>query len=251
MTAPLVLPLCRQRSRERRQKRKETLALEFREALGSMITAMKAGSSADNAVRETCREMAFLYGKGSGIYREFYLMQQGLDSHVPLEQLMTEFGERSSIPDIREFAQTFAIAKRNGGSMTEIMARTIQLLQDRIAVEKEISVLISARKLEQRIMIMVPFLIVLYLGAASSLPLVVPDYGYPGVRRGQNTLSGRQKGRTPPTGSGQTRKAERLPRVLVRTGRQGAARWFQSGQEGRTQCVGSIQDRKAGTAHGF
>lgn len=143
------------------------LALEFREALGSMITAMKAGSSADNAVRETCREMAFLYGKGSGIYREFYLMQQGLDSHVPLEQLMTEFGERSSIPDIREFAQTFAIAKRNGGSMTEIMARTIQLLQDRIAVEKEISVLISARKLEQRIMIMVPFLIVLYLGAAS------------------------------------------------------------------------------------
>ena len=53
MTAPLVLPLCRQRSRERRQKRKETLALEFREALGSMITAMKAGSSADNAVRET------------------------------------------------------------------------------------------------------------------------------------------------------------------------------------------------------
>lgn len=51
--------------------------------------------------------------------------------------------------------------------MTEIMARTIQLLQDRIAAEKEISVLISARKLEQRIMIMVPFLIVLYLGAAS------------------------------------------------------------------------------------
>lgn len=132
-----------------------------------MITAMKAGSSADNAVRETCREMAFLYGKGSEIYREFYLMQQGLDSHVPLEQLMTEFGERSSLPDIQEFAQTFAIAKKNGGSMTEIMARTIQLLQDRIAVEKEISVLISARKLEQRIMIMVPFLIVLYLGAAS------------------------------------------------------------------------------------
>ena len=221
-----------------------------------MITAMKAGSSADNAVRETCREMAFLYGKGSGIYREFYLMQQGLDSHVPLEQLMTEFGERSSIPDIRKNHSAFAGPDRGGEGNLCFDQREKAGAEDHdhgpfsdcfVSRGGIGGFFRSALSQHER----GPGYDGLPRHVYSSLPLVVPDYGYPGVRRGQNTLSGRQKGRTPPTGSGQTRKAERLPRVLVRTGRQGAARWFQSGQEGRTQCVGSIQDRKAGTAHGF
>lgn len=164
---PLTVPVCRQHSGERKRKKQDELVLEFREALGSMITAMKAGFSADNAIRETYKEMVSLYGSGSLICREFYLICQGLDSHVPLEQLMLDFGERSGCDDIREFAGVFTIARRSGGNMAEIMEHTVSLLQDRISVENEISVLISAKRMEQKIMNIVPFLIVLYIGATS------------------------------------------------------------------------------------
>ncbi len=51
--------------------------------------------------------------------------------------------------------------------MTEILERTIALLQDRMETEKEIDLMISAKKLEQRIMDAVPFLIVFYVGITS------------------------------------------------------------------------------------
>ncbi|WP_165444080.1 type II secretion system F family protein [Lachnoclostridium sp. Marseille-P6806] len=164
---PLLLPFCRKMSGRKKEKRRTELAGEFREALGSMITAFRAGYSAENVIRETRREMALLYGEESLIAQEFYLMIQELDAGIPVEKLMLDFGERSGIEDIREFSQTFAIARRSGGSMVEIMGRTISLLQDRMEVEKEIAVLIAARKMEQKIMDGVPFLIVLYVGSTS------------------------------------------------------------------------------------
>jgi len=164
---PLAIPYIRFRRKQKTEKYREQLTEQFKEALGSMLTAMKAGFSAENAVRETYEEMKFLYGAQSPICREFQKICRGLDSHVPLEQLMNDFGEYSRIEAIREFAQTFTIAKRSGGNMTEIMSRTVRILQDGMDVEKEINILVSARKLEQRIMNLVPFLIVGYVSVAS------------------------------------------------------------------------------------
>lgn len=141
VTVPLLIPFGRRQGTAREEKKKEALTEQFGEALGSMITAMRAGYSADNAVKETWREMVFLYGERSAISREFYRILQGLGNNVPLEKLMEDFGERSGIADVREFAQTFAVARKNGGDMTEIMSRTVSLLQDRMEVEKEINLL--------------------------------------------------------------------------------------------------------------
>ncbi len=167
VTVPLLIPFGRRQGTAREEKKKEALTEQFGEALGSMITAMRAGYSADNAVKETWREMVFLYGERSAISREFYRILQGLGNNVPLEKLMEDFGERSGIADVREFAQTFAVARKNGGDMTEIMSRTVSLLQDRMEVEKEIAVQLSAKKLEQKIMDIVPFFIIAYLGITS------------------------------------------------------------------------------------
>jgi tight adherence protein B len=164
---PLVIPYSRYRRRAKTDRRRERLTGQFKEALGSMLTSLRAGLSAENSVRETWKEMEFLYGGKSEICRELWKICQGMDSRIPLEELMMTFGEDSGIEVIREFAGTFAIAKRSGGNMAEIMNRTIQLLQDRVDVEKEISVLISARKLEQHIMDAAPFLIVGYIGITS------------------------------------------------------------------------------------
>ncbi len=165
--APLMIPFCRRMEIVKKEKRKEELTQQFKEALGSLITAQRAGYSAENSFRETYKEMEMLYGSTSAICRELLTVVRGMDAGISIEILMAEFGERSDIADIREFAATFAIARRSGGNMVEIMARTVSLLQDRMDVENEINVLVSAKKMEQKIMDVVPFAIVLYIGATS------------------------------------------------------------------------------------
>lgn len=173
ITAPVLIPFYREGTKRREGRKKEELSVQFRMALGSMITALKAGYSSDNAVRETWKEMCFLYGEKSAISLEFARMIQGMRSRVPLEKLMLEFGERSGISDIREFAEVFATARRTGGDMADIMERSVSLLEQRMEVEQEIRVMLSSRRIETRIMNIVPFVIVLYISVTS------PDFFAP------------------------------------------------------------------------
>lgn len=66
-----------------------------------------------------------------------------------------------------EFAQVFAAAKRNGGNLTEVIERSASIIEEKVETEKEIQILVSARKLEQRIMNVVPFGILLYISVTS------------------------------------------------------------------------------------
>ena len=76
-------------------------------------------------------------------------------------------GKETTNTDIQDFALVFSVAKRNGGNMTEIIDRTISVISGKLEVEKEIEVLISAKRLEARIMNMVPFFIIFYISITS------------------------------------------------------------------------------------
>ena len=164
---PLLLPICRRSAMRHKERRSRELVSQFKEMTGSLLTAMKAGYSSENAMREALEEMEFLFGPRAPICRELILIRGGLDNHIPLENLLETFADRSGVEEIREFADVFAIAKRSGGNMTEILSRTIRVIQNRIEVENEINVLLSAKKMEQKIMDIVPFVIILYIGTTS------------------------------------------------------------------------------------
>ena len=51
--------------------------------------------------------------------------------------------------------------------MTEILARTSLLIEERLDVENEISIMLGNRRLEQRIMDITPFMIIFYIGLTS------------------------------------------------------------------------------------
>jgi tight adherence protein B len=94
-------------------------------------------------------------------------MLRGLENNVVLEKLLYELGVRSRLPDIMQFADVFLIAKRSGGNMTEILEKTAGVIEQKIETDKEVQLMISARKVEQKIMNMVPFLIIFYIGTTS------------------------------------------------------------------------------------
>ena len=113
------------------------------------------------------REMLYEYGEYAPVTREMGRLIGGLDNRIPLEKLLEDFARRAGTEEIREFAEVFGIAKRGGGNMTEILARTAALIEERLDVENEISIMLGNRRLEQRIMDVTPFMIIFYIGITS------------------------------------------------------------------------------------
>lgn len=165
--SPLLIPYYKRRSREKRKKDKKELSAQFKEALAAVITALKAGYSAENAFCECRREMAFQFGEKAMIARELWRIEKGLENHLSLERLLCDFAARWEVEEITEFAQVFAIARRSGGNLPEILGRTAEVIQDRMEIDMEIDLLLSSRKYEQMIMQGVPFFIIFYLSLST------------------------------------------------------------------------------------
>lgn len=149
------------------KKQKELLKIQFREMILSLSAGMRAGYSAENAIRESCKDMVRMFGEESLICSELFFMQGGMNNNIPIEALLLNFGKRSGIDEIMEFGEIFAISKKSGGNISQIIAETVDIIGKKLEVDREIATLISAKKLEQSIMNLVPFLILFYVDITS------------------------------------------------------------------------------------
>jgi Flp pilus assembly protein TadB len=79
----------------------------------------------------------------------------------PVEQLLYEFAMRSGCEDIVDFAEIFCFAKRSGGNFVKIVQSTAWHIAEKQAVEREVATVLSGKKMEQKIMNVVPILLLL------------------------------------------------------------------------------------------
>ena len=164
---PALLPFLSYRRRSYIKKRKEELTLQFREMMHAVIAGLQAGYSIENAFVHAYGDMRLLYGEEALISAELLLINRELQNNRNLEDVLTDLAERAHIPDIRDFAEVFRIAKRSGGDLPGILKNTADLISEKIEVRREITTQISAKKMEQTIMDLVPFGIILYIDATT------------------------------------------------------------------------------------
>lgn len=149
------------------ERRKKRLNYAFKDALASLSVALKAGYSMENAIAECIRDLRNIYEEHDPILQEFLYLQSQLSVSVPIEQLLSDFGNRCDVEDIRNFAGVYGIAKRSGGNLSRILQDAARTLNDRIEVQKEVEACVAAKKMEQTIMSVVPCGIILYIQAMS------------------------------------------------------------------------------------
>ena len=173
---PAMLIFWRMDKKEQERKRREILGNQFKDALVSFTAALRAGYSTENSVSECLNEMKDVYGSDSPIYTELNLLANELKLGIPIEEAFENMAARSKVEDIDTFASVFKIAKRSGGNMVEIIRKTSNDISAKADTKNEISVLISAKRLEQNLMFLMPPGIILYLDI-SSPALLDPLYG--------------------------------------------------------------------------
>lgn len=136
---------------------------QFKECILSVGASLRAGYAPSNAFMESMADMVMLYGEGSYVSKELRCMEQGLKNSESLEVLLAEWGIRSEIEEIREFADVLAIGKRGGGNIPEIIDATSEMIMQRLVLEEELDTLLANKKLEQNVMNIMPFVVVFYL----------------------------------------------------------------------------------------
>lgn len=87
--------------------------------------------------------------------------------NTPLEILLENLAERSGSYHIEQFSQVCSIAKRSGGNIPEIIRVSADLIGKDIEARAEMKAVLSGRRIEQNIMKIMPFAIILYVGVTS------------------------------------------------------------------------------------
>ncbi|HWR61227.1 MAG TPA: type II secretion system F family protein [Clostridia bacterium] len=156
------------RTKEIIRKRKDELNLQFREALYSIATSLSAGKSIETAFRDSQKELSIQYpDPETYILAELRLINQRIEMNETVEEAVAEFAARSHLEDIVNFTEVFSICKRTGGNLVHVVRNTVEIISEKIDVKQEINVLLTEKRLEYKVLNLIPVFIVLMLSTSA------------------------------------------------------------------------------------
>ncbi|MHB1394028.1 MAG: type II secretion system F family protein [Clostridia bacterium] len=176
---PLALFYPRFRAKDIIKKRKNELNLQFREALYSIASSLSAGKSIETSFKDAQKELSIQYpDAGTYIIMELEQINKMVEMNETIEEALADFAVRSNLEDILNFADVFTICKRTGGNLVQVVKNTAEIISEKIDVKQEISVLLTEKKLEHKILNLMPVFIVLML-STSAAEFMAPVFNEP------------------------------------------------------------------------
>ena len=174
--SPYVYIHYRQREKERIIRDKNSFKKKFKDGIMSVSFALNVGYSIENAFVQAVEELSLMYGDNSDIAVKFKGIVIRLGQNENLEDILDDFAAESGVEDIVYFAEIFRYAKRSGGDLMAIIKNTAQIIQQKEEVMSEVDTIISGKKMEQRVMSLIPAAIVVYL-KVTAREFIEPLYG--------------------------------------------------------------------------
>lgn len=149
--------------RKKLQEKELCFLEQFKECILSVAASLRAGYAVENAFAESVGDMKMMFGERCEILEQLTILQKGLRNNETLESLLYTMAKQKNNKDILEFAEVFSIAKRSSGNVTEVILIYSSIIAQKLEETREIQTLLAAKRLEQRVMNVMPFLIVTYL----------------------------------------------------------------------------------------
>lgn len=160
----------------RAKKRKEKLLEGFRDVLYTISGSVAAGRQMPAAIRDAELQTLSAYGNDSDIHREMARICGIYGSaHGDIGELLSDFGRRSGLEEIRQFAASYEICRSNGGDVESVCLKSASLLLDKIAFCSETESMVAQKKLDITLLSAMPVLVLLMLNL-SSFSYIAPLY---------------------------------------------------------------------------
>lgn len=158
-----------------RERRRESLISQFCDGMSACAAAVRAGHSPERGFGEAREALERIYGEDCILAEEFRVIGRRLSIGEPLERALTDLAERSGIKEVSDMAEVFAAAKRSGGSLPAILRESVAILEQKKRLREEIRTMMTAKRLEQRLMCLMPAGIILYVNVTGA-DFVAPLY---------------------------------------------------------------------------
>jgi tight adherence protein B len=163
-------------------KRKIELNLQFREALYSLASSLSAGKSIEVAFKDAQKELLIQYPNADAyIIIELEQINKRIEMNETIEGALNDFASRSHMEDIMNFTDVFSICKRTGGNLVQVVKNSAEIISEKIDVKQEINILLTEKRLEHKVLNLMPVLIVLML-SASAEEFMAPVFSEPNGR---------------------------------------------------------------------
>ena len=167
----LFFPVCyfyrRYSAKKEQEKRKRQLLQEFRDCMEMIEGNLLAGYALENAFLVAGKEMKELHGEGGLRQTELEIINRKVCMNQPLEIVFEEFAQRCGVEEIQNFSEVLSFAKRSGGNLVGIIQNTVRNISSKIQIEEEIQTMIAQKKLEQKVMNVMPLFLLFYLDITS------------------------------------------------------------------------------------
>ena len=147
------------------KKRRKKLRSQFCDMLEAMSVASRAGNNELKALESAYHDLKMTYNENADIVREAEGIINRNKNGIPLRVLFKDLGERSGVDDIKSFGEIYEIIEGRSDRFSDIIKQTQQMISDKIEIEEEIETVLTAPKNENRIMLVMPALLVLLMGA--------------------------------------------------------------------------------------
>ncbi len=150
-------------------KRKIELNLQFKDLLISLASSLSAGKPLEKSFVGALSDLYVLYPSDDAyIVRETKIIINKLSLNVSIEDAISDFAVRSDIDDIQNFSDVIIICKRTGGNLVEAIKNSSRIISEKIEMTQEIETLLSSRKFEQKILNIMPIVMIFILSTTAA-----------------------------------------------------------------------------------
>ncbi len=151
---------------DRRMKKLRSDLVDF---LYSISSSVASGLHMRDALKEA--ETALEEG---ALLREIKVMNGKIESlNIGEKQLLADFAQRSGIEELKNFTDSYYACRDAGGDLTAVISRGMQVITDKLMIERDMKTLIAQKVFEGKLIAALPLVVILCLRLAS------PDYLLP------------------------------------------------------------------------
>ena len=150
-------------------RRKNALRLQFKDMLYSLSSSITSGKHLPEAIEESYGSVSLIHGKNSLLAQEIdNMVRQMKEANVTDEAVLTDLSSRSGIREIMDFSEVCITCRKTGGDLNKMIFRAVTLLSQNIDLQKEKEVLMAQKKLEIKILAVMPVAVGLLIDLTSS-----------------------------------------------------------------------------------
>lgn len=143
-----------------KDRRTEKLKKQFCDFSATLTNALASGMNMKDSLEAVYNDLQSQYSEEAYIVVEVKEIINGINNNIPIEVMLEEFGLRSGIPDILNFANVFATCYRTGGDIKSVVRRTTEIISEKTMISSEIRTALTSNKVQMNIMNVLPIIIV-------------------------------------------------------------------------------------------